>query len=93
MTLSLGIVTSMFYCDRRDASPWLTYYMVKRNYINCQYKVGVMSFENKKITNIDFLGKARIALLVTFTLLIVSASSFFTKGLNLGIDFYWWYVS
>ena len=46
-----------------------------------------MSFENKKITNIDFLGKARSALLVTFTLLVVSASSFFTKGLNLGIDF------
>jgi preprotein translocase subunit SecF len=46
-----------------------------------------MSFESKKIPNIDFLGKARIAVLATLVLLLVSLSSFFTKGLNLGIDF------
>ncbi len=46
-----------------------------------------MAIVNNYKTNIDFLGKSRIALVVTFVLVLVSVSSFFSRGLNLGIDF------
>ena len=46
-----------------------------------------MAIINNNKTNIDFLGKSRIALVVTFVLVLVSVSSFFSRGLNLGIDF------
>ena len=40
-----------------------------------------------KTTNIDFLGKRRIAAILSIVLLIVSIVSLATRGLNLGIDF------
>jgi preprotein translocase subunit SecF len=46
-----------------------------------------MDFQSNKITDIDFLGKSRIALATSAVLILVSLLSFFTKGLNLGIDF------
>jgi len=41
----------------------------------------------KTQTRFDFLSKRKIALVVSTVLLVVSVSSFFLKGLNLGIDF------
>ncbi|NOY61925.1 MAG: protein translocase subunit SecF [Gammaproteobacteria bacterium] len=38
-------------------------------------------------TNIDFLGKRRIAMVISLLLIAISVVSFFTRGLNLGIDF------
>ena len=38
-------------------------------------------------TNIDFLGKRNIALGFSIILIIISITSLFTRGLNLGIDF------
>ena len=41
----------------------------------------------KTQTRIDFLSKRKIAMVISAILLIVSVASFFTRGLNLGIDF------
>lgn len=41
----------------------------------------------KKQTRFDFLSKRKIALVVSGILMLASVASFFTKGLNLGIDF------
>ena len=41
----------------------------------------------KKQTRFDFLGKRKIALVISSVLMLVSIASLFTKGLNLGIDF------
>jgi preprotein translocase subunit SecF len=40
-----------------------------------------------KTTTIDFLGKRRIAAILSITLIIISFLSLATRGLNLGIDF------
>ena len=40
-----------------------------------------------KNTNIDFMGKRKLALLLSAVMLIVSIASIATRGLNLGIDF------
>lgn len=41
----------------------------------------------KKQTNIDFLSKRKIALVISIVLIVISFASFFTQELNLGIDF------
>lgn len=38
-------------------------------------------------TNIDFLGKGKLALGFSFLLILISIASLYTKGLNLGVDF------
>jgi preprotein translocase subunit SecF len=43
--------------------------------------------ENKDKKIIDFLGKKKIAIAISLTLIIVGLISVFTKGLRLGIDF------
>ena len=45
-----------------------------------------MQFLNKQ-TNIDFMGRRRVALIVSAILLLVSIGSLATRGLNFGIDF------
>jgi preprotein translocase subunit SecF len=41
----------------------------------------------KKQTQIDFLGKRRLALVLSGILMLISIASFVTRGLSLGIDF------
>ena len=41
----------------------------------------------KQQSNIDFLGRRRLALIVSATLLVVACAGFLLRGLNLGIDF------
>ncbi len=41
----------------------------------------------KQQSNIDFLGRRRMALIVSATLLVVACAGFLLRGLNLGIDF------
>ncbi len=41
----------------------------------------------KKQTTIDFLGRRKLALIVSAALVLISVGSFLTRGLNLGIDF------
>ncbi|MEO1848185.1 MAG: protein translocase subunit SecF, partial [Pseudomonadota bacterium] len=41
----------------------------------------------EKVTDFDFLGKRRSALLVSLVLLAISAGSLGIRGLNFGIDF------
>ena len=36
---------------------------------------------------LDFMGKRKIALMLSFALIIVSIAAMFVRGLNLGIDF------
>lgn len=40
-----------------------------------------------KTTNIDFIGKRKLALFFSMTLIVVSIASIIMRGLNLGIDF------
>ena len=41
----------------------------------------------KHATSIDFLGRRRLALVVSATLIVISLASFVVRGLNFGIDF------
>ena len=41
----------------------------------------------KKQTHFNFLGQRKIALVISSVLIVLSVASFFTKGLNFGIDF------
>ena len=41
----------------------------------------------KKQTTIDFLGKRKLALILSVSLVLISVGSFVTRGLNPGIDF------
>ena len=41
----------------------------------------------KFFSNIDFMGKRQIAMIISLVLILASAGSFFTQGLKLGIDF------
>lgn len=41
----------------------------------------------RKQTNIDFMGKRRVALVVSAVLMLISAVSLVTRGLNFGLDF------
>ena len=41
----------------------------------------------KKQTTIDFLGRRKLALIISAALVLISVGSFLTRGLNLGIDF------
>jgi preprotein translocase subunit SecF len=41
----------------------------------------------KKESSIDFMGKRRLAIIMSVTLLVLSLASIFTRGLNFGIDF------
>ena len=41
----------------------------------------------KQSLNIDFLGKSKLALIISVVLITVSLASLMTRGLNLGIDF------
>ncbi len=40
-----------------------------------------------KDTNIDFIGKRKLALIVSFTLIVIGILSLFVRGLNFGIEF------
>lgn len=41
----------------------------------------------KQVTNIDFMGKRRLALVLSLLLVAISLTSIVTRGLNFGIDF------
>lgn len=41
----------------------------------------------KKATNIDFMGRAKLAMIISLTLIVVSIGSLIVRGLNFGIDF------
>ena len=45
-----------------------------------------MEFFSKK-TNFDFMGKRKIALILSSVLLVLAVGSLLTRGLNFGIDF------
>ena len=82
-TLIIGIVTSMFTAillSRVIIEKWIERY-------------GTVSFSTKWsekiLTNVqfDFLGKRKIAYIVSGTMMLISLISIFTKGLNPGVDF------
>ncbi len=41
----------------------------------------------KEKLNIDFMGKRKLTMIFSVTLMLISVGSFFTRGLNLGVDF------
>ncbi len=41
----------------------------------------------KKTTNIDFIGKRKLAFILSVTLVVISLGSFAVRGLNFGLDF------
>ena len=43
--------------------------------------------ENKKPTNYDFLGKRKLAVIFSLSLIVISIASLSVRGLNLGLDF------
>ncbi|NPA43207.1 MAG: protein translocase subunit SecDF [Chlorobi bacterium] len=82
-TLIIGILTSLFTAillSRVIIEKWIERY-------------GTVSFSTKfsenilTNVNIDFLGKRKIAYMVSGTLILISLISIFTKGLNPGVDF------
>jgi len=82
-TLIIGIVTSMFTAillSRVIIEKWVERY-------------GTVSFSTKWsekiLTNVDFdfLGKRKMAYIVSGSLMLISLISIFTKGLNPGVDF------
>lgn len=82
-TLMIGILTSLF-----------TAIFITRLFIDGYGKNGKSLAFSTPITknwfrnvNIDFLKKRKVAYIVSLALVIISAGSLLTKGLNLGIDF------
>ena len=77
VTLAVGIVTSMF-----------TAILVTRALVNLMFggrKFGVI--EDMRTLQIDFMGKRKVALIVSVSLLLVALLSLATRGLNQGLDF------
>ena len=82
-TLLIGIVTSLFTAIfiTRLLIDW---YTKKGKTLNFSTPMTKNLFKN---VNIDFLGKRKIAYIISAILIAVSLGSLFTNSLNLGVDF------
>jgi SecD/SecF fusion protein len=82
-TLIIGIFASLFSAI----------FITRLVFTNLMDKNRVVKFGNKatlnflKNTNIDFIGKRKIAFVVSGLLIVLSIGSLFTKGLSYGVDF------
>jgi SecD/SecF fusion protein len=82
-TLIIGILTSLFtaiFISRIIISSRLE----NNKPMTFSYKYSENVFKNVKF---DFIGKRKIAYLISGTVIIVTIISLFTKGLNFGVDF------
>lgn len=82
-TLLIGILTSLF------TAIFITRLFIERYTVNgkdLNFSTGLTKnlFRN---VNIDFLGKRKVAYIISGVLIILSLGSLFTQGLNQGIDF------
>lgn len=82
-TLIIGIITSLFTAIfiTRLCVDW---YIGKGNKLTFTTAVSKGLFQNM---NIDFMGKRKVAYVVSTALVVLSLFSLFTKGLDQGIDF------
>ncbi|WP_417362033.1 protein translocase subunit SecDF [Galbibacter sp.] len=83
-TLIIGILTSLF------TAIFVTRLMIERNYSKSKKNFTFTTFITEKLPknlNINFLGKRKIAYIVSSILLLVSIASLATKGLEGGVDF------
>lgn len=82
-TLIIGILTSLFTAIfiTRLLVDW---YINKGKSLTFSTSVTKNLFKNM---NIDFLGKRKIAYVISITMVLISLVSLFTKGLDQGIDF------
>lgn len=81
LTLMIGIISSLF--SSLIITKLMMEFMVSRGY---EIKIGGRSriFDN---LNIDFLGKRKVAYIVSSSLFIIAVISLVFRGLELGIDF------
>ncbi|HLU51532.1 MAG TPA: protein translocase subunit SecF, partial [Flavobacteriaceae bacterium] len=82
-TLLIGLVTSVF------TAVFITRLFIDR-YANSEKRLTFSTFISKNLFknfNFDFIGKRKIAYIISGVLLIVSLISIFTNGFNLGVDF------
>ena len=83
-TLIIGILTSLF------TAIFVTRLMIDRNYSKSNKSFTFTTIVTSKLPknlNINFLGKRKIAYIISGILLVVSIASLATKGLEGGIDF------
>lgn len=83
-TLIIGILTSLF------TAIFVTRLMIDRNFTRSKKNFTFTTLVTSKLPknlNIDFLGKRKIAYIVSGILILVSVSSLATKSLEGGIDF------
>lgn len=82
-TLLIGIITSLFTAIfiTRLLVDW---YMNRGGKLEFSTSITKGLFKNM---NIDFIGKRKVAYIISAVLLLVSLGSLFTKGLDQGIDF------
>ena len=82
-TLIIGILTSLFsaiYISRL----FLEWYISRGNKLTFNTSITKNWFKN---INVDFLGKRKIAGIISGVLLLIGAGSLITQGLNYGVDF------
>ena len=82
-TLIIGIVTS-FFCAVFVTRLLIEWVVAKWGHISFSRKWSESFLNN---TRIDFIGKRKIAYIVTGVLILLSAVSFAVRGLNLGAEF------
>jgi SecD/SecF fusion protein len=82
-TLLIGILTSLF------TAIFITRLFIEKFTVNGKPLVFSTSFTKDlfKNVNIDFLGKRKVAYIVSGILIVISLVSLFTNGLNQGVDF------
>jgi len=85
ITLMIGIICSFFSAVfiTRVIVTWMT---KKGNESNMSFETGLAKGKLQNL-NIDFLGKRRLAYLISTIVIVVGIASLATSGLRLGVDF------
>ncbi|PLX23016.1 MAG: protein translocase subunit SecDF [Salinivirgaceae bacterium] len=83
ITLGIGIITSLFSAIFITRLIYEGMLGNKKN-ISFATKLTQNAFQN---TNIKFIEKRKLAYVISGILIVISLSSLFTRGLNLGVDF------